>query len=242
MKAIGVIPARFGSVRLKGKPLIEIDGKPMIQHVYERAMKSKLLNEILVATDDMRIYDTVLNFGGNAVMTKKSHTSGTERAAEAIKNIECEIAVNIQGDEPLIHPNNIDKAIEALLENKQINVSTLAYKIKSKREIEDPNVVKLVIDKNQNAIYFSRYAIPFNRDNIKLYYYKHIGLYAFRKKYLLELAKQKRTLLERAEKLEQLRILENGEKIKAVITKIDSYSADTKEDLEKIKKYIKRKK
>lgn len=235
---IGVIPARYGSTRLKAKALALIHGKPMIQHVYERCLKSKLLSEVLVATDDKRIYEAVINFGGNVVMTSKSHKSGTDRIGEAIKNIKCDIVVNIQGDEPMIEPRNIDKAIEPLINDRNINVSTLCIKISDKKEISNPNVVKVVFGSNNNALYFSRSVIPFNRDNINAEYFKHIGLYVYRKKYLVEFIKLKPSMLELTEKLEQLRILESGEKIKIIETKIDSHSVDTPADLRKIRKLI----
>ncbi len=236
---IGVIPARYGSTRLPAKSLAMIHGKPMIQHVYERCLKAKLLSEVLVATDDKRILDAVINFGGNAVMTSKAHKSGTDRIGEAVKNMRCDIVVNIQGDEPMIDPRNIDKAIEPLVKDKKINVSTLCFKNSDKKEINNPNVVKVVLDSNSNALYFSRSVIPFNRDNSKADHYKHIGLYVYRKNYLLKLIKMKPSKLELTEKLEQLRVLESGEKIKAIETKIDSHSVDTPADLIKIRKLIK---
>lgn len=235
---IGVIPARYGSTRLPAKALAMIHGKPMIQHVYERCLKSKQLSEVLVATDDKRIFDAVINFGGNVVMTSKSHKSGTDRIGEAVKNIKCDIVVNIQGDEPMIDPKNIDKAVDPLIRDKNINVSTLCFRISDIKEIYNPNVVKLVFGSNNNALYFSRSVIPFNRDNNKTEYFKHIGLYVYRKDYLLKLIKMKPSKLELTEKLEQLRVLESGEKIKVVETKIDSHSVDIQADLRKIKKLI----
>jgi 3-deoxy-manno-octulosonate cytidylyltransferase (CMP-KDO synthetase) len=235
---IGVIPARYGSTRLPAKSLAMIHGKPMIQHVYERCLKSRLLNEVLVATDDKRIFDSVNNFGGNVVMTSKAHKSGTDRIGEAVKNIKSDIVVNIQGDEPMIDPRNIDKAIEPLIINRTINVSTLCFKISDKKEINNPNVVKVVFDSNNNALYFSRSTIPFNRDNSKTNYFKHIGLYVYRKDYLIKLIKMKPSKLEFTEKLEQLRVLESGEKIKVIETKTDSHSVDTLADLRKIRKLI----
>jgi 3-deoxy-manno-octulosonate cytidylyltransferase (CMP-KDO synthetase) len=235
LNIIGVIPARFGSTRLKAKALAMINGKPMIQHVYERCLRSKLLDEVLVATDDKRIFDAVLNFGGNAVMTSKSHKSGTDRIGEAVKNVKCDIVVNIQGDEPVIDPKNIDKAIEPLVNDNAINVSTLCFKISDKKEVNDPNVVKVVFDLNCNALYFSRSVVPFNRDSDKVNHYKHIGLYVYRKEYLMKLINLKPSRLESAEKLEQLRILESGEKIKVMETKIDSHSVDTHSDLKRIR-------
>lgn len=240
LSVIGVIPARYGSTRLKAKALALINGKQMIQHVYERCLKTKLLSEVLVATDDKRIFEAVINFGGNAVMTSKAHNSGTDRIGEAVKNIKCDIVVNIQGDEPMINPVNIDKTIEPLMNNNNINVSTLCFKIKDKKEITNPNVVKVIKDINDNAVYFSRSVIPFNRNSSKVTYYKHIGLYVYRRDYLLKLVKMKPSNLELAEKLEQLRILENGEKIKVIEVKTDSQSVDTPEDLKKVRKLIKR--
>lgn len=242
IRVLGVIPARYASTRLPGKPLININGKPMIQYVYERSMKAKLVDKVIIATDDKRIYDAVVKFGGNATMTSAKHKSGTDRIGELVnsrtgKLENCDIVVNIQGDEPFIDPTNIDKAIRPLLNDKAVNVSTLIYRIKNKKEISDPNIVKVIFDKDFNAIYFSRNPIPFDRDKKnKVNYYKHIGLYVYRKSYLLQLIKMKPSKLEQAEKLEQLRILENGGKIKVVVTNIDSHSVDTKKDLKKIKK------
>lgn len=235
---IGVIPARYSSTRLPAKALAIIKRKSMIQHVYEKCLRAKLLSEVLVATDDKRIFDAVINFGGNVVMTSKAHKSGTDRIGEAVKNIKCDVVINIQGDEPMIDPRNIDKAIEPLVNDRAINVSTLCFKISNKKEINNPNVVKVVFDINGNALYFSRSVIPFNRDNSSTNYFKHIGLYVYRKDYLMKLIKIKPALLELTEKLEQLRILESGCKIKVIETKIDSHSVDTLADLRKIKKLI----
>jgi len=240
---IGIIPARFGSTRLPGKPLIKIKGKPMIQRVYEQAMKSKYISKVIVATDDKRIFNKVRSFGGITVMTSKKHKSGTDRIAEVAINERCSIVVNIQGDEPFIDPVNIDKAIKPLLKDKNLNVSTLVVRISDLDELYDTNNVKVVLDKYNNALYFSRSAIPFNEDFRKNFrkipdkknFYKHIGMYVYRKNFLLKLSKMKASYLEQSEKLEQLRILENGERIKVVLTKIDSFSIDTKEDIMKIK-------
>jgi 3-deoxy-manno-octulosonate cytidylyltransferase (CMP-KDO synthetase) len=239
---IGIIPARFGSTRLPGKPLIKIVGKTIIQRVYEQAMKSKYISKVIVATDDKRIFNEVKSFGGICVMTSKKHKSGTDRIAEVAKNERCSIVVNIQGDEPFIDPVHIDKAIEPLIKDKNLNVSTLAVKFSKLNDLIDTNNVKVVFDKYNNALYFSRLAIPFDEyivNNLKglpnrKAFYKHIGLYVYRKNFLLKLSKMKVSYLEKSEKLEQLRILENGEKIKVVLTKKDSFSIDTKEDLMKI--------
>ena len=232
---VGIIPARFASTRFPGKALAIINGKPMIQHVYENASKAKLLDKVIVTTDDKRIYNAVVDFGGNVEMTLSKHKSGTDRIGEIAKWLKCEIVVNIQGDEPFIDPNNIDMAIKPLLTDSNLNVSTLRYRIKDKSEINNPNAAKVVFDKNGFGIYFSRYPVPYNRDNISnISYYKHIGLYVYRREYLLKLIKLKQTKAEIAEQLEQLRILESGEKIKVIETKIDSISIDTEEDLRKL--------
>jgi 3-deoxy-manno-octulosonate cytidylyltransferase (CMP-KDO synthetase) len=209
----------------------------MIQQVYEHSKKSKFLKDVIVATDDKRIFDCVLNFGGNVIMTSKKHKSGTDRIGEVIKKINADIVVNIQGDEPFIDYKNIDKAIKPFISDSTVNVSTLAVRIKNKKEIDDPNKVKVVFDENNFALYFSRSAIPFNRDNANTEYYKHIGLYVYRTGYLKKYKNLKQTKLEKSEKLEQLRILENGEKIKVVITNKDSFSIDTKDDYRNYKNF-----
>ena len=242
MKVTGIIPARYSSTRLPGKPLILIHGKPMIQRVYEQAQKSKLLDRVIVATDDARIFDCVKDFAGEVMMTSEKHVSGTDRLAEAARMINCDIVVNIQGDEPFIDPKNIDIAIEPLLKDRLLNVSTLAFKITDPLDLENENKVKVVLDKNNFALYFSRNYIPFDMEHnpAKVWtlkdrvFYKHIGLYVYRKSFLMRFAKMKKSYLEEVEKLEQLRILENGDKIKVVITKKDSVSVDTMEDIKLI--------
>ncbi|MEO8447866.1 MAG: 3-deoxy-manno-octulosonate cytidylyltransferase [bacterium] len=244
MKILGVIPARYSSTRLPGKPLLLIKGKPMIVRVYEQALKSKLLNDVIVATDDKRIFDLVKKYNGNVMMTSVKHASGTDRICEVIKKINCDIVVNIQGDEPYISPANIDKAVAPLIEDRNINVATLAVRIKDASDITDENKVKVVLDNANFALYFSRSAIPFDMENnpAKLWtlnnkkYYKHLGLYVYRKRFLEKFAEMKKSYLEDTEKLEQLRILENGERIKVIITGKDSRSVDTKEDLNLINK------
>jgi len=244
MKIVGVIPARYSSSRLPGKPLLLIKGKPMIQNVYEQSEKSKFINKVIVATDDKRIFYCVKNFGGEVVMTSTKHKSGTDRMYEAIRNVKCDIAVNIQGDEPYIDPKSIDIAIKPLLDDKSINVSTLAVRVNNIADLLDENKVKVVLDKNNFALYFSRSFIPYDLKQNPFQkwalkhnkYYKHIGLYVFRKEYLAKFIKMKKSYLENMEKLEQLRILESGDKIKVVITKKDSFSIDTKFDLNLINK------
>jgi len=242
MTVTGIIPARYSSTRLPGKPLVLIHGKPMIQRVYEQSKKSKLLSRVIVATDDQRIFDFVESFGGEVMMTSDKHVSGTDRLAEAVKRISCDIVVNVQGDEPFIDPNNIDIAVQPLLEDKMLNVSTLAFKITNPLDLENENKVKVVMDKNNFALYFSRNYIPFDMEHnpARVWtlkdrkFYKHIGLYVYRKSFLIRFSKMKKSYLEEVEKLEQLRILENGERIKVVITKKDSVSIDTAEDIELI--------
>lgn len=233
----GIIPARFASTRFPGKPLTIIDGKTMIQRVYEQALKSKLINKVIVATDSSEIFDCVKGFEGNVIMTSKKHKTGTDRICEVAQKINSDIIVNIQGDEPFINPKDIDNAIRPLLKDKSLNVATLAVELI--RDFYDNNKVKVVLDKNNNALLFSRSLIPNNFKSIaKIRYYKHLGLYVYRKKFLLKFNKTKQTTIELAESLEQLRILWMGEKIRVVITKEDSISIDTKSDLRRITKYI----
>ncbi len=236
---IGIIPARFASTRFPGKPLADINGKPMIQHVYESAARSKLLNRIIVATDDKRIYKAVGKFWGDVIMTSPKHKSGTDRIGEVVTKTDAaqaDIIVNIQGDEPFIDYRNIDKAITPLLKDKDIQVATLAAKIDDIREINDPNTVKVFFDKEKFAVDFSRIVKPYNQGKKKANFYKHIGLYVYRKNYLLKFIKMKPSKREQKEKLEQLRILDNGGDIKIVLTRLNSQSVDTKEDLKKILK------
>lgn len=238
MKIIAIIPSRFGSTRFPGKPLIKIGEKTMIQRVYESVSKSKYIQETIVATDDKRIEDEVKKFGGKVMLTSAKHKTGTDRIAEAAKRINCEIIVNVQGDEPFIDYKVIDSAIEPLLKDKKLKVSTLAVKYIG--NLKNPNKVKVVFDNNRNALYFSRNVIPFNfKSTANFEYYKHIGLYVYRKDFLLKFNKSKQTEIEKAENLEQLRILSIGEKIRIVITKKDSLSIDTKRDYNKAKKKIK---
>lgn len=239
MRITGVIPARWGSSRFPGKPLVIINGKSMIRRVYEQAKKSKLITNVIVATDDKRIADEIINSGGEVIMTSSNHKTGTDRIFEAVKklgNNSGEFIVNIQGDEPFINPKSIDTAIKALIKDKDAVVSTPIKKITNQKEISDEGVVKAVIDKDDYALYFSRSVIPFNRTKKKINYYKHIGLYVYRKNFLSKFVKMKQSENEIAESLEQLRILDNGYKIKTVLIKEESISIDTPADLKKIKK------
>lgn len=237
MKAIAVIPARYGSTRFPGKPLANINGRPMIRHVYEQCMRAKLISETIVATDDRRILECVEDFGGRAVMTSVKHRSGTDRVIEACKGIRYDVAVNVQGDEPFIPPVNIDKVIEPFANDRSLNVATLAVAFPSGSGIDDPNKVKVIRDKNGFAVYFSRSVIPFNSSGRGFRYLKHIGIYAYRKNFLGNYSKLRPSALEDCEKLEQLRIIENGHKIKVILTKLDSISVDTPGDLKKLFRY-----
>jgi len=243
MKIICIIPARYESSRFEGKPLADICGKPMIQHVYERVLKSDTVSYAAVATDDQRIFGAVTNFGGNVIMTSPQHRSGTDRIAEAISTIDniedTDIVVNIQGDQPIFEPIQIDEVAGPLLEDPSVDMSTLIYRIKREEEITHPNAVKVVFDRDKFAIYFSRATIPYVRkSDSKVFYYKHHGIYAYRKSFLMTFTCLEEGYLERLEALEQLRAMEHGYKIKVVETPYDSVEVDTPEELERIRKIV----
>lgn len=241
MKTIGVIPARYGSTRLEGKPLKDICGKTMIQRVYEQAQKAKLIERVIVATDDERIKKVVENFGGEAVMTLKIHETGSDRVAEVIRNFDCEIVVNIQGDEPLILPEIIDEVIGVAVENDEAGLTTSAYQLTDKKMFYDPNIVKVVTDIHGNALYFSRSLIPYpNQIDISLEIFEHIGIYVFKKDFLLKYVELENTSLSNAESLEQLKVLENGYRIRVVKTRFNynALSIDTQEDLNAVRKIV----
>ncbi|MFH1238862.1 MAG: 3-deoxy-manno-octulosonate cytidylyltransferase [bacterium] len=244
MRIIGVIPARYASVRFPGKVLADIAGKSMIQRVCEQASKAKVLDEVLVATDSKDVFNCVNNFGGWAVMTSGKCQSGTDRIAEAVKKIRCDLVVNIQGDEPLISPAVINLAVQPLVKDKSIPMGTAVSRINDRGQLFDHNVAKVVLDKNNFALYFSRLPIPASKEQIlnlkKQVYYKHIGLYVYRKDFLLKFAALPPTPLEKMESLEQLRALENGYRIKAVIAGYNSVSVDVPADLEKVKRILKK--
>jgi 3-deoxy-manno-octulosonate cytidylyltransferase (CMP-KDO synthetase) len=242
---IAVIPARYGSTRFPGKALSLIQDKPMIRWVYERTKRSRLVDRVVVATDDKRILQAIMSFGGEAIMTSSGHPTGTDRVAEVANKIECDIVVNVQGDEPLIHPEMIDQAISPFLDDASIPMGTVCRKIDNAEEAFDPNVVKVVFDGNGFALYFSRAPIPWDRDHwagkssfadlsLARPMYKHIGLYVYRRDFLLHYAKMPQTPLEASEKLEQLRALESGYRIKTVVTEHESFGVDIPEDLSKI--------
>lgn len=240
-QVVVVIPSRYASTRLPGKPLVTLGGKPMVQHVYERAKRAQTVHKVLVATDDQRIMDAVARFGGEARMTRSDHRTGTERIAEVAAHEQADIFVNLQGDEPLIDPVSIDIAVGALLEDSEVQVSTVATAIRHAGDIMDPNVVKTVLDFDDNALYFSRAPIPWVRDTqqkIHVKYWKHLGLYAFRREALLEYATLPQGELERIEQLEQLRWLENAWKIRVAEVAQDAMSVDVPEDVARAEKLL----
>lgn len=245
MQTVIVIPARFASTRLENKLLLDLGGKSVLEHTYNQACKAKLATKVIIATDDQRIFDHAKSFGAEVYMTSIDHISGTDRIAElANKNPDWEIIINVQGDEPFINPNDIDKAIEPFIHDPLASMVSLYHEISDINEINNPNNVKVVTDANSNALYFSRAAIPFDREkglgpDVELrppqddIYKKHIGLYAYRREILLLLASLPKTKLETREKLEQLRALENGIKIKMLKTINAPIGIDTKEDYER---------
>lgn len=246
MKSLGIIPARFESSRFPGKPLVKIGEKTMIQRVYEQCQKASSLTEVIVATDDARIYDHVISFGGNVKMTASNHPSGTDRIAEVASAMEgFDIIVNIQGDEPFIHPKQIEFVIDIFEENENAEIATGVKLIETQSDIFNPNVVKCVFGKNGKALLFSRSPIPFLRNEEKenwsiSNFYKHIGMYAFRRNTLLEITKLPPSRLEKLESLEQLRWLENGFEIFTTELPFDSFGIDTPEDLEKAEDFLKK--
>lgn len=238
MKTIGIIPARFASSRFPGKSLVEIAGKTVIQRVYEQARRARRLDEVMVATDDSRIFEHVESFGGKVVMTAARHRSGTERCAEAVYRMDdVDAVINIQGDEPFIDPGQIDLVAEPLARRDSVKISTLAKRIEKPEELDNPNVVKVVFNRQQVAMYFSRSTIPFLRDIpreewlAKAEYYKHIGLYGFRRETLLELAELPPSRYESWESLEQLRWLYEGFPIFVNLTEKETIGIDRPEDL-----------
>lgn len=238
MNAIAVIPARYASTRFPGKALAILKGKPVIQHVFERVSDTSLFSQVIVATDDERIAAAVMNFGGLVRMTMESHASGSDRIAEVMEDIFCDIVVNVQGDEPLISGEPLQLLLSAF-QDANVRVASLMTEIKDEVELTNPNVVKVVTDCFSNALYFSRSGIPYNRDNQSdVVYYRHIGVYAYRRKTLLEFVELPQTSLELTEKLEQLRLLENGIPIKMVRTDYQGIGIDTPQDLAQAEKLL----
>jgi 3-deoxy-manno-octulosonate cytidylyltransferase (CMP-KDO synthetase) len=240
LQVVALIPARFGSSRLPGKPLALIDGRPMIEHVYRRAAASPSVAQVIVATDDSRVAAAVEQFGGEVRMTSADHDTATDRLAEVAATLDCDIIVNVQGDEPLIDPDSIDEALAPFRTDPSLQVTTLYHRISSPEELANPNVVKVVVDRGGFALYFSRAPIPYVRDPRRGWppLHRHVGLYAYRRSALLVLASLEPTPLERAESLEQLRALEHGIRIKAIETKYDSIGVDTPQDLEHVRRLI----
>ncbi len=242
MKIVGIIPSRYGSSRFPGKALALIKGKPMIEHVFMRASECERLTDIWIATDDRSIKSCVEEFGGKVIITKKEHPTGTDRISEAARYLKLspsDIVVNIQGDQPLFKGKILNLLIDSMLNNPSIQMSTLIYRIRDQREIDDRNCVKVVMDLNGFAIFFSRSPIPFYRDReIDRIYYKHLGFYAYRMDFLKRYPTLPRGRLEVAESLEQLRAIENGIKIKVVESPSDSYEVDTPQDIEKIERLL----
>jgi 3-deoxy-manno-octulosonate cytidylyltransferase (CMP-KDO synthetase) len=243
MSIIAFIPSRYGSTRFPGKPLAMIAGKPMIQHACGCALKCPDISDVYVVTDDERIMDCVKGFGGKGVMTKKEHPSGTDRIAEATEILglnDDDIVVNIQGDQPVFRSSIISQMVKPLVDDKNIPMGTVKYRISDPSEINNSNIVKVVTDNNDFAIYFSRLPIPFYRDRPQVQdYYKHLGFYAYRKRFILEFNRLPVARLENAEKLEPLRAIENGFRIKVVETEFDSIEVDSPEDIMKVEKLIK---
>jgi 3-deoxy-manno-octulosonate cytidylyltransferase (CMP-KDO synthetase) len=265
-RAVAIIPARYNSFRFTGKPLALLNKKPIIQHVYENVRHARLIDKVLVATDDERIYGTVRDFGGTAVMTSVEHASGTDRIAEAARDIECDIVVNIQGDEPFIHPDMVDDVVDILIRDDRALVGTLAKRMTDIDDILSPDVVKVVMDNEGFALYFSRAPIPYIRDEWKLFgkgsdrsdetaegifeirtsvplpirthFFKHIGIYGYRRKTLLAFTSMDRSMLEKTEKLEQLRVLACGLRIKVRETEHDTLGIDTVDDLRKGEQWL----
>lgn len=243
MKVVCIIPARYASTRFPGKPLAELAGKPMVQWVYERAKGAKTIQDVIVATDDKRIFDVVQAFGGKAVMTTGDYQSGTDRIADVARDMDCDAVVNLQGDEPWMNPETLDLSVRALAEKPYCDVSTAMIKITDEKTYLSPNAVKAVCASDGIALYFSRSPIP-SRSRAQpefagFWGFKHLGLYVYRKEALLAFPRLKPTFLERLECLEQIRFLENGYKIKVVETPHDSTGIDTPEDLQSLKDMIK---
>ena len=237
---LAVIPARYKSTRLPGKMILDLAGKPLVQHVYDRVRQSKLVTACIVATDDERVVKALDPFDTQVVMTSVEHHSGTDRVAEVARQRSEPVIVNVQGDEPLVRPEMIDAAVQALLDNPAVPISTLSCPIKDDDEIADPNAVKVVTDLRGRALYFSRAPIPVVRDTAApaAVYRKHIGLYVYRREFLIDYAQWPPTPLERFERLEQLRALEHGYPIVVVETEYDSVSVDSPADLDRVRKLM----
>jgi 3-deoxy-manno-octulosonate cytidylyltransferase (CMP-KDO synthetase) len=254
MRVVAIIPARFGSTRLPGKPLANIGGKPMIQHVYQSAAKARVLDRVIVATDDRRIEAAVKSFGGEVMMTSPKHASGTDRLAEVARRIEADLLVNVQGDLPFIHAATISRAVRPLRQNRLVSMGTVCTAIYDEAEWHDPNIVKVLTDRAGFALYFTRAPVPFVRNSLidprgrklasrskrRLWGFRHLGLYVYRREFLLKFARLRPTASERIESLEQLRALENGYRIYVAEVDERSVEVDTAEDIKRAERYLKR--
>jgi 3-deoxy-manno-octulosonate cytidylyltransferase (CMP-KDO synthetase) len=240
LQVVAIIPARFSSSRFPGKPLADIDGRPMIEHVYQRARSCETVTRVIVATDDLRVVDAVRRFNGEVRLTRSDHATGTDRLAEVAATLECDVVINVQGDEPLIDPRALSQAVAPLAADPTVPMTTLYRRIDDPADVHDPNVVKVVLDRAGFALYFSRAPIPYVRDPRGGWppLYKHIGLYAYRRSTLMVLGTLEPTPLERIESLEQLRALEHGIRIKAVETVYDTIGVDTPQDLEAVRRLL----
>lgn len=235
VKTIGVIPVRYDSKRFPGKALVQLWDKSILQHVYERAAKSSVLDTVIIAADDTRIQEKARSFDAPVVMTSKDCLTGSDRVAQVVKDLDCEIVVNIQADQPLLPTQIVEEIVKPLLIQPELLMATPIYPLTNIEGLNDPNIVKVIVNREGYAIYFSRSPIPYVRDKTQdMLFYKHIGVYAYRKEFLLEYTKFPVGHLEETEGLEQLRVLENGYRIKTVLVNSDSVSVDTKEDLELI--------
>jgi 3-deoxy-manno-octulosonate cytidylyltransferase (CMP-KDO synthetase) len=240
-KAVGIIPARWSSTRFPGKPLHLIAGKPLLQRVWQRCRQAKNLDSVIIATDDMRIAEAAFDWGAEVALTSPRHQSGTDRVAEVVRNAkQFAFVINIQGDEPLIDPYLIDRLVEKLRSDRKIDIVTAAHPFENPTEASSPHQVKVVVDANGRALYFSRAAIPFPRNPSKIRYLRHQGIYGFRRDALLQFVKWKRGPLERAESLEQLRALENGVNVHVLLTKHGSPGVDTPADAEALERKLAR--
>ncbi|MBP7088005.1 MAG: 3-deoxy-manno-octulosonate cytidylyltransferase [Candidatus Omnitrophica bacterium] len=238
-KVVGVIPARYESTRLKHKLLRSLYGKTLLQRTWESACGARLLDKLIIACDHPELEDAARKFKAEVLLTSRDHISGTDRVAEAIRNIDTKIVINIQADEPLIHPTAIDSLAQEMLANSNLNMATLRKAIAEKEEINNPNIVKVICDKDNFAIYFSRLPIPYCREEkMTGVYYKHLGIYAYTKDFIYTFKNLPSSRLEKAEKLEQLRVIEAGYKIKVIETQFDSLGVDTEEDLHNLEKIL----
>jgi len=248
MRCIAVIPARWHSTRFKGKVLADINGKPMVQHVWERVKRAHQIDDVIVAVDKERVFKAVESFGGKAVYTSPEQPSGTDRLAEVINSLDADVVINVQADEPLVHPLMIDELAQVFEYDRNVQMATIIKRIHRKEDICDPNVVKVVVDRKGYALYFSRSPIPFLCGNasgeggfpektgdVSGSYFKHIGLYSYTKDFVFTYTNLPKSLLEEEERLEQLRVLEHGYKIKTIETRYDTIGVDTPEDLERVK-------